>query len=265
MLRAAWSQSDPQSSPDAAAVRFEKLCYSCHNIGGGDKKGPDLQGVTERRSREWLHRFIVSPKEVKDSGDATARELFAKYRPEEMPDQVLSPAEIDEILNLIEQYTAGGKTFIPTSGKLSRQPEARDIPIGRALFTGQRRISAGIPACISCHGATGIGPLGGGSLGPDLTNAAAKYTDVELASIMKAPAFPVMASVFGGNELSDEEVVQLYAYLLSVKPLVPDTAAASFSYMLVAGLGLVLLFGFTHLLWRNRLRDVRKEITRKRS
>ena len=33
-------------------------CVACHNIGGGDRNtGPDLMGVTKRRSTDWLTRW----------------------------------------------------------------------------------------------------------------------------------------------------------------------------------------------------------------
>ena len=39
---------------------------------------------------------------------------------------------------------------------------------GKKLFTGETSFANGGPACMSCHNA-GVGTLGGGSLGPDLT------------------------------------------------------------------------------------------------
>ena len=37
---------------------FEQKCSACHTIGGGRLVGPDLKGVTETRSQEWLTNFI---------------------------------------------------------------------------------------------------------------------------------------------------------------------------------------------------------------
>ncbi|MFQ5810515.1 MAG: c-type cytochrome [Armatimonadota bacterium] len=256
-----------QAEPDAgdgggAATLFEKLCYSCHNIGGGDKTGPDLMGVTENRERDWLRQFIPSPRSMKRDGDATAVELFAKYAPEQMADQMLSEDQIDQILDMIQELSATGQIFIPESGKLSREPAKDDIPAGRSLFIGQTRPERGGPACINCHSAVGIGHLGGGTLGPDLTNANLKYKDVELASIIKLPGLPVMSKVFADHELSDEEVVQLFAFLQHIRNRDPEQArfaANSWSWSVA---GVILLFGTTGLLWRGRLRGVRRQLTR---
>src|ERR1044071_2655749 len=39
---------------------FASRCSACHSIGQGDKMGPDLAGVTARRERTWLLRYIRS-------------------------------------------------------------------------------------------------------------------------------------------------------------------------------------------------------------
>src|SRR5215475_14717254 len=76
------SCSARSQTPSEAASTFEKRCYSCHNIGGGDKKGPDLNGVTTRRSKEWLYKYIEAPSAMNSSGDPITKELFRKFAPE---------------------------------------------------------------------------------------------------------------------------------------------------------------------------------------
>lgn len=58
---------------------FAKECAACHTMGHGDKIGPDLAGVTERRDPEWLARYIVAPDKVLAAGDPIARQLQARY------------------------------------------------------------------------------------------------------------------------------------------------------------------------------------------
>ena len=85
---------------DPAAVRgklaFESKCLACHSIAGGDKLGPDLYGVTKRRDKAWLTKWLKNPDRVLQS-DATAKELLAKYKVP-MPNQNLSDDEIKEYL-----------------------------------------------------------------------------------------------------------------------------------------------------------------------
>lgn len=245
-----WSQ---QGSPSARGAErmFEKMCYSCHNIGGGDKKGPDLMNLLQRRDRAWLHRFIPSPQSLRSAGDPTAVKLFNKYAPEEMPDQTLTPEQIDQILNLIQDLSKKKKTFIPKSGRLSRRPRPQDIPAGRQLFTGQVRLSKGSPACIACHTVSGVGYLGGGTLGPDLTHTTVKYAEVELVSILKNPAFPTMAKVFTNRGLSDEEVVKIFAYLQSVRSRTPEASRYAHRYLIGGVVGMLILLTLMSF-WRSR-------------
>jgi mono/diheme cytochrome c family protein len=243
-----------------AAAMYEKQCYSCHNIGGADKKGPDLMDLLKKRDRTWLHRFITSPITVKNSGDAEAVKLFKKYAPEEMPDQMLSPEQIDQILALIEKHSKAKKPFVPTSGRLARRPTPQDIPAGMRLFTGQTKLAQGGPSCMSCHSVSRIGPLGGGALGPDLTTLNRRYTEVELASMLKAPAFPTMSKLFANHTLTNEEVVQLFAYLQSVRTETPDLHVAGTRYVGGSVAGVLLALGGMSFLGRKRLRGVRKSL-----
>lgn len=251
-----------QHAASGAAALFEKQCYSCHNVGGGDKKGPDLMNVLKRQDRAWLHRFIPSATSMRDAGDPTAVKLFSKYAPEEMTDQMLSPDQVDQILDLIQQLAAKKKTFVPTSGRLSRRPVPADIPAGRRLFTGQARLARGGPACISCHSVAGAGFLGGGALAPDLTNVCRRYTEVELASILKAPAFPTMSKLFTDHVLSNEEVVKIYAYLYSARARTPDAPRSASRYLALGAAGVLAVFGLMGFTWRGRMHRERWELKR---
>lgn len=53
-------------------------CIGCHTVGGGRLTGPDLQGVTERRSLDWFVAMVINPDSMLRE-DPAARELFAEY------------------------------------------------------------------------------------------------------------------------------------------------------------------------------------------
>lgn len=251
---------------------FEKRCYSCHNIGGGDKKGPDLRGVTERRSHIWLRDFIQSPAAMNRKGDAETGALFKKYAPEVMPDQPLTPEQMDSILTLIDTFSKRGETFIPAGAKLSCPIQAGDIESGHDLFTGRANLSNRGAACIACHNVSGSGPLGGGTLGPDLTAVNLKYRDPELIAILQNPNFPMMKSAFGMRPLTDEEIVRLFAYFQNARlenptaQVQPAGAPPKINFWFPAAgfLALVAAFFALNRIWRNRLRGVREEIVRRR-
>lgn len=255
---------------DDGSKLFETRCYSCHNIGGGDKQGPDLKGVTERQSREWIEEFVRSPVAMR-SKDPVAAELFKRFSPTIMPDQSLTPSELDSIISLIKNLTSKNETFVPSGAKLSRAIVPADIVAGKELFAGQIHLANGAPSCNSCHSVNGIGVLGGGTLGPDLTAVNIKYRDPELISILQAPNFPTMNTIFANHKLTDEEVVQLFAYLQNAKQsnpranVVPTQAAATTDPgFLILGFGAatLVLVGL-NVFWRKRSHGVRKEMVRR--
>ncbi len=253
-------------APSPAATLFEKSCYSCHNIGGGDKKGPDLKGVTSRRTREWLHRYIATPAALNRNGDADAVTLFRKFAPEVMPDQAISPEQIDAVLALIDDLSKKNETFVPAGAKLARPTVPYDIDAGLSLFTGKVALKSEGTACISCHNVNGVGRLGGGTLGPDLTAVNTKYKDPELIGILQNPNFPTMKSVFGTRPLDDEEIVQLFAYFQNAKltqpgaQVNPGIVRLDPWFVVVGFLLAVLSMWSFSVIWRNRLHGVREPI-----
>lgn len=89
---------------------FLKACASCHTIGKGDKIGPDLAGVSTRRSRSWLTSFIARPDKMRDARDPTAMELYEKYNRVMMPYLGLSEIDAEDALSYIDGETAKSKT-----------------------------------------------------------------------------------------------------------------------------------------------------------
>ncbi len=60
--------------------------------------GPDLKGVTKRRSREWLSNYMSDPEKMLREGDPTAIELRDRYKGMEMPRPKLSDQELSDVL-----------------------------------------------------------------------------------------------------------------------------------------------------------------------
>jgi len=71
--------------PDAGVLLFQSRCSACHTIGQGDRVGPDLAGVTTRRERAWLARYLAVPDQMLAEGDPIALGLLAQYKNVPMP------------------------------------------------------------------------------------------------------------------------------------------------------------------------------------
>lgn len=93
---------DPALARKGKSAFTNKGCTACHTIGKGKSAGPDLAGVTERRSREWLERFLANPTEMLET-DSTAKALLAEFNNTKMPNLRLKEAEIEALLHYIAQ------------------------------------------------------------------------------------------------------------------------------------------------------------------
>ncbi|MCL6525024.1 MAG: cytochrome c [Thermoflavifilum sp.] len=79
----------------------QQACNSCHNI-NQKAVGPALAGVDQRRSLDWIVKFVRSPKAMIDAGDSTAVSLYNEYHIV-MPDHpTLNKQDIQDILAYID-------------------------------------------------------------------------------------------------------------------------------------------------------------------
>jgi protein SCO1/2 len=108
----------PKSYADASTLKitdkgqyiFATHCAACHTIGHGEKIGPDLQGVTSLRNRDWLARFIARPDRMIAEGDPVATELFKKYKQVNMPDLRLADVDIHALIDYMQAESANKET-----------------------------------------------------------------------------------------------------------------------------------------------------------
>jgi nitrite reductase (NO-forming) len=82
---------------------FETKCLACHSLGGGKKLGPDLAGVTKRRSESWLTRWLKSPDAMLKT-DPEAKKMLKEHNDIPMPNQNLTDAEIRQYLKYFKWY-----------------------------------------------------------------------------------------------------------------------------------------------------------------
>ena len=87
--------ADPAAA--AAKLAFESKCFACHSVGQGKKLGPDMAGVTKRRTDAWLTQWLKSPDKMLQT-DADAQAMLKEYNNIPMPNQGLSDAEIAQYL-----------------------------------------------------------------------------------------------------------------------------------------------------------------------
>lgn len=243
-----WLLSWHASAFDAPTY-FSNKCSSCHGIGTGDDVGPDLKGVADRRSLEWIVKFVQSSQAMIAAGDPVAVELFAKFKNKKMPDTELSA---DEIKQLVEFIRAGVVPEKAADSKSASDATPEDVKAGELLFSGVSKFKNGGASCISCHAAGNIGALGGGTLGPDLSSVYSSYKDKGLTKALSKIAFPTMAGIYENKPLTDDEVFQIKAYLGTVDKAGVVPAGSQKKFILIGIIGLLLILGAIDISYRKR-------------
>jgi mono/diheme cytochrome c family protein len=95
---------DATLASQGESVYTRQGCYMCHRIGDGRAAGPDLFGVTERRTVDWLTSFLKSTSSMLAS-DPIAQALLEEYSHQRMPDFVLTDPQIKALINYLQEAT----------------------------------------------------------------------------------------------------------------------------------------------------------------
>jgi mono/diheme cytochrome c family protein len=140
-----------------------------------------------------------------------------------------------------------------------------DAERGLALFTGREDFKGGTTMCMSCHRMPGVGALGGGNLGPDLTRVyeQGKHTTggrATLSAWLMAPATPTMQALLKDHPLEADEVHAIVALMedRAAKSQPEPMGASMVSFAVLGLLGTALALFVFDSLWKTRFRSARR-------
>ena len=97
--RAADTPIDESKVAQGQQLFQTKGCSACHTF-GQKLTGPDLAGVTHRRTAAWMEHQILHP-EIMTKEDPISHELFAKFALQ-MPNQGLTPEEAAAVVEFFK-------------------------------------------------------------------------------------------------------------------------------------------------------------------
>jgi len=113
-----YSDAPQLQVPSMGENLFRSRCTACHTIGGemrivGGENinknrqvlGPDLLGVTRRRDRTWLARWLADPARMLAQHDPIATQLYAEYNNVMMPNFHLGKIEVDALIEYMDAET----------------------------------------------------------------------------------------------------------------------------------------------------------------
>lgn len=217
LVLAGWLMSGSQAAfaQETGEQIFQKICSVCHSIGAGRIVGPDLKGVNDRRTEEWLLKFVKASGKVVSSGDATAVALVKEYQIP-MPDQPLSDDQIRSVLAHIKAASSAAPAAAAPQPAPVVEASPDEILLGQQLFEGKVRLANGGPSCNACHHVQNDALLGGGILARELTLVFSRLGRQGVSAILGNTPFPVMQAAYAGKGFSEQEVNALVGFLQQV-------------------------------------------------
>jgi mono/diheme cytochrome c family protein len=221
---------------------FDTNCKMCHSIGGGKIVGPDLKGISEKRSSEWFVKFAKDSKSLIDSGDEQAIAIFEEYLSMPMPPSPLNENEIASIYKYIVSTSKPAETT-----KAKPEPIIKgDAAKGEQLFYGSIRFAYGGVACVACHT---TGNLPGGTLAKSLTHSAAI-----VKPMMDALPFPAMRVSYKNNKLIKSEISDLTAYIEQTSKEIEEPQLC-LGPPIGGFLGFIIFMVFLGFYWKKRKKE----------
>ncbi len=98
--RAAAGSVDEALAETGEALFKSKTCSTCHAF-GARITGPDLKGVTHRRSEAWIQQQILHP-DVMTKEDPISRQLLGQYAVQ-MPNLMLKTEEAKALIEYMKE------------------------------------------------------------------------------------------------------------------------------------------------------------------
>jgi cytochrome c551/c552 len=117
---------------DEGKTIFNNRCAACHNV-NKVLTGPALAGVDQRRSIEWIVKFVKSSQGLVKSGDKDAVALFQKFNRIPMPDHPDLTA--DHVKSIVEFIKSEAKPMdaekAPFAKPTKKEPAYKPLSLSK--------------------------------------------------------------------------------------------------------------------------------------
>jgi hypothetical protein len=137
------------------------------------------------------------------------------------------------------------------------EPSEEDIAFGQDLFSGKQRFENEGVSCISCHNVKNDNIIAGGGLAVDLSDVYERLGKTGVGAMINGLPFPQMKSSYQNSPITEEEALQLTAFLKDVNEQRFYQRGTSYqNILLIWGvIGAILLMGIFPLFWYKRKKE----------
>ena len=194
-----------EAPPIPGQILFERTCFACHTIGGGNLVGPDLENVHQRRERDWLVRWIEDPIGMAGT-DSIGREIFAEFNNVPMAPNFLSDDEIEQVLDYIVSVSEG------TVARAAPEDQG-PVELDGASFARAQGIY--FNRCAGCHGSLRVG-----ATGPDIRPEVTTQRGTAVLEATLRHGLPGGMPAWGDAGILSEDEIALMARYVQLAP--PD-------------------------------------------
>jgi cytochrome c oxidase cbb3-type subunit 3 len=150
-----------QAQDDAVAKGeqvFQAICSVCHKM-GEQVIGPDLTGIHDRRSPEWIKGFIKNSAKMIAAGDKDAVEVFEKFNKTQMLafESTLAEADLDAVVAYLKGAKAPVAVVTPPTPITDPVTETTAAPAPAkgwfaAMSDGEKMIFASVLGLVALIG-----------------------------------------------------------------------------------------------------------------
>jgi mono/diheme cytochrome c family protein len=236
---------------------FDKNCVICHKLSEEKLVGPGLKGVTEKRDKAWLIKFIRGSQEMVKAGDKTAVEVFNANSKIPMPDhKFLSEDDVSQVIEYIANYKPEAAKAVTVDITKKDGFKDDEIKRGERLFLGLIPFEKGTTVnCASCHATVLTDSLNFNPSVADLAHAWLEPNGTNLYQVMASPTSQKMTEAHKGIQLSDKELYDISAYFTEVAKEGMDIEKTfPYRFLLFLTLGLLMALALADLLFFKRVK-----------
>jgi len=208
VLAGACSGDGPEMTAQQSAGQeiFDRSCATCHTVGQGDRIGPDLAGISDKRDHDWLVRWIDDPIGMAKT-DPLGQQILAEWKGIPMSDSLLDPPQIEDVLAYVDWASAAGN---------STPPEEAAMVLDETQFAQAKQIY--FDRCAGCHGTLRAGATGP-NIQPERTNVIGTTAIKAILNNGLPGGMPPWGRM---GILSQDEIAMMASYVQETPPTPPQ-------------------------------------------